>query len=99
MTIVECIMAGTGELCINTCPVKCWEKENSSIRRTIMSGGMEAANEFFKAKYKKYVCRKCGWKASNSIIFDYKGYCEMCEIEDSLEEKRKKYPMELMKED
>ena len=26
-TTAECIMAGTGELCIDTCPVKCWEKE------------------------------------------------------------------------
>ena len=27
MTVVECIKAGTGEQCIPTCPVKCWEKE------------------------------------------------------------------------
>jgi len=29
MTIVECILAGTGELCIPTCPVKCWDKKDS----------------------------------------------------------------------
>jgi len=31
MTIVECIMAGTGELCIDTCPVKCWEAKDPPV--------------------------------------------------------------------